>query len=319
MNLRVFLMGIALGLAATAQTGKTAPASPREVIVASGPLKLRALLWIPRGATPFPAILFNHGSGHRNGRLDHRHPELLGPLFARHGYVFMYLFRRGDGLSAGQGVPSGDLMDRSLAKRGPRARNSLQLALLEGDEMRDALAGLAFLRSISQVDQRRIGVVGHSFGGSLAILEAERDPGIRAVVAFGAGGYSWNRSPALRARLTCAVARMRAAALFVHASNDYSIRPGQRLAAEMDRLGKPARLMIYPAVGDTREQGHDFIDLRISAWEPDVFAFLDRYVKNAPAPRSTIDSTRRTMGPSTDGRAPLTRPDGGLDSGGALR
>jgi hypothetical protein len=35
------------------------------------------------------------------------------------------------------------------------------------------------------------------------------------------------------------------------------------------------RLEIYPAVGNTREQGHNFVQLGISTWERDVFSFLD--------------------------------------------
>jgi dienelactone hydrolase len=231
-------------------------------------------------------VLFNHGSGHSGGSSaggpDHRHPELLGPLFARHGYLFLYLYRRGDALSAGQGIPSGDLMDRAFAAGGQEARNQVQLRLLETDELDDAAAGLAFLRSRSDVDARRIALVGHSFGGSLTLLLAEHDPAVRAVVTFAALGYSWENSPELRARLMRAVERMAAAALFVDAANDYSLRPARELGAEMQRLGKLQRVRIYPPVGRTPAAGHDFIHLRVASWEPEVFAFLDQRLSQAP-------------------------------------
>jgi hypothetical protein len=47
------------------------------------------------------------------------------------------------------------------------------------------------------------------------------------------------------------------------------------LAAEMTRLGKRNQLKIFPPVGRTPGQGHDFVYLRPSEWGPDVFAFLD--------------------------------------------
>jgi carboxymethylenebutenolidase len=287
-NARALLCAMVLGVAAHADSQPAR--QPETVVVPSGSLELRALLWRPEGRGNSPAVLFNHGSGHSAGDSasapDHRHPELLGPVFARHGYVFLYLYRRGDGLSRGHGVPSGDRMDRALAAAGPAARNQIQLQLLEGDEMNDEIAGLAYLRTLPSVDPNRIAVVGHSFGGSLTVLAAERDNGVRAIVAFAAAGYSWDRSPALRARLITAVDRMSAPAFFIHAENDYTTDSGRGLAAEMERVGKPHRLMIYPPVGTTVDEGHDFVHLMIPMWEADVFAFLDRYLKTSHPKRN---------------------------------
>ena len=256
---------------------------PDKVIVQSGDLRLGGLLWRPEGRGPFPAVLFNHGSGHAtgtdpSGRRDQRHPEALGPVFAKHGYLFLYLFRRGDGLSAGQGTPSGDLMDRAFLSGGQAARNFVQLQLLE-DEISDALAGLAFVRALPEVDPHRIVVVGHSFGGSLTLLLAERDSTIRAAVVFSTAGYSWDLSPQLRAQLMTTVDHMAPAVFFLNASNDYSLAAAATLSAELTRLGKPNRFKVYPPVGRTADDGHDFVHLGISTWEPDVFAYLEEYTK----------------------------------------
>src|SRR5215510_13678538 len=72
-------------------------AGPREVVIRSGEVQLRGLFWRPRGRGPFPAILFNHGSGRSREELERlgpyeRQAETLGPVFARHGYAFLYLF-----------------------------------------------------------------------------------------------------------------------------------------------------------------------------------------------------------------------------------
>jgi dienelactone hydrolase len=205
--------------------------------------------------------------------------RVLGPVFARHGYIFLYLLRRGTGLSGDQGANSSDRWESELAAKGEEARNRLQLQLLETVELDDALAGLAFLRTVPQVDVRRIAVVGHSFGGSLTLLVAERESTLRVAVVFSSSAKSWPRSPALRQRLIEAVERTVMPVFFIFAKNDYSVAPGQALAAEMKRLGRSHLLKIYPAVGHTNPEGHGFIHLGVATWEHDVFAFLDTHMR----------------------------------------
>jgi Dipeptidyl aminopeptidases/acylaminoacyl-peptidases len=228
-------------------------------------------------------VLFNHGSGHGvrapSGDYEERPMEwqatILGPVFARHGYVFLYPLRRGTGLSGDQGTNSSDRWERELAANRREARNRLQLQLLETVELDDALAGLGYLRGLPEVDVRRVAVAGHSFGGSLTMLVAERDSALRAVIVFSGSARSWPISPPLRERLLQSVAHIVPPVFLIFAANDYSVAPAKALAAEMARLGKPHRLKIYPAVGNTAAAGHGFVHLRVATWEPDVFAFLD--------------------------------------------
>jgi carboxymethylenebutenolidase len=72
--------------------------APDTVVVSSGALRLTGLLWKPSGSGPFPAVLFSHGAGR-----DPSGVQAIGPVFAKHGYIFLYLFRRGHGLSATPG------------------------------------------------------------------------------------------------------------------------------------------------------------------------------------------------------------------------
>ena len=255
---------------------------PELVVIRSDDAGLRALLWRPDGAGPFPAVLLNHGSGRTREELERLGPyekqaEAIGPVFARHGYVFMYLFRRGVGLSADQGVSSVDLMNRATAEHGDTARNALQLQLLENREAIDARAALALLRARSDVDRRDVALVGDSFGSSLTLLVSEHEPDLRAVVAFATAGYSWERSPELRARLLESVARLTAPVFFIHAANDYTTSSGETLAARLSELGGPHRVKVYPPIGRTREDGHGFLYSGVSIWENDVFAFLDSH------------------------------------------
>jgi dienelactone hydrolase len=238
------------------------------------------VLWRPQGRGPFPAILLNHGSGRTREDLERLGPyeqnaEKLGPVFARHGYVFLYLFRRGVGLSSDQGANAVDLMNSESAAHGLEARNALQLQLLDNREMGDALSALKFLRALPYVDAEDVALVGHSFGGSLTVLMAEREPNLRAVVVFSGAGYSFDRSQELRARLPAAVDHIAAPVFFIHAENDYSLSSGKVLDARRQQIGKPHRLKIYPPIGHTVDDGHDFLHLGVNIWEPDVFAFLD--------------------------------------------
>jgi carboxymethylenebutenolidase len=279
---RVLLLALALASPVPAPAEIQAPDT---VVVPSGQLRLKALLWEPVGPGPFPAVLFNHGSWPTNSLSGRPAREIfeqaaaLGPVFARHGFVFLFLFRRGAGLSASQGTSAADLMEVQVAAHGQEARNHTQLRLLETDELTDALAGLAFLRALPKVDARHVAVAGHSFGGSLTLLVAERDSSLMATLDFAGAAGSWDRSPQLRARLLTAVGAATMPIFFIHAANDYSVAPGKALAAERDRLGKPYRINIYPAFGTTTSEGHNLVDLSVGTWERDVFKFLDEQLR----------------------------------------
>jgi dienelactone hydrolase len=285
---RVLLLALAVTSPLAVRAEAPGAREPDTVLVHSGSLELRALLWRPDGHGPFPAVLFNHGSWPATDTPAGPRPDLrilaqaaaLGPAFARHGYVFLFLFRRGAGLSAGHGTNCADLLERELAANGQEARNRLQMQLLETDELRDALAGLAFLRARPEVDARHVAAAGHSFGGSLTLLLAERDGTLAAAVDFGGAAASWERSPQLRARLLQAVDGTVVPVFFIHAANDYSVAPGKALAAEMARLDKPHRIKIYPPFGATPSEGHNFLHLSVATWEADVFTFLDERLRH---------------------------------------
>jgi len=279
-RLAIVTLALAAGTAAARGQSTTAPDT---VVVHNGGTSLHALIWRPTGRGPFPAIFVNHGSGRAREQLERQGPyenqaETLGPVFARHGYICFFLFREGVGLSADNGESAIDLMNREADAHGQDARNALQLRLLDRD-LGDAEAGLAVLRTLPGVDARRIAIVGHSFGASLSILQAAREPDVRAVVLFSTAGYSWDRSPELRARLLGALPRVRAPLFAIHAENDYSLNPGKAIDARLTELGKPHRLRIYPPIGKTPDDGHDFPLTGVSIWAPDVFAFLDEHTR----------------------------------------
>lgn len=283
-SLQSFSFVFASLLSASAVAQPSPSSVSQTVELPSGSLRLKALLWTPDGAGPFPVVLFNHGSGeadaaHTAGRTMVEAANTLGPLFVRHGYAFLYLFRRGQGLSADQGTFMQDLLQREEVAKGTGTRQHLQFVLLTTDHLDDVLAALSYLRSVPRIDSRRIAVAGHSFGGQLTLLAAEHEASVRAAVTFAAASSSWARSLELRERLLLAVRRTNAPIMLIHAENDFSTAAGRALAEALARLKKQHTLKIYPAVGKTQEDGHNAVYNAIPQWEDDVFGFLDEHVK----------------------------------------
>ena len=260
------------------------PSVPQAVEFPSGKLRLKAYLWKPHGTGPFPAVLFNHGSGgadadHTAGMPITQAANVLAPFFIKHGYAFLYPFRRGHGPSASQAPFMQDVLHREEETKGKEARQHLQFFLLTTEQLDDVMAALAFLKTLPGIDSHRIAVAGHSFGGQLTLLAAGRDQTVRAAVTFAAAAGSWERSPELRERLLNAIHDTNAAIMLTHAENDFDTAAGNALAAELNRLHRPYVLKIYPAVGLTTDDGHNMLYEDIPAWESDVFEFLDQHLK----------------------------------------
>jgi len=106
------------------------------------------------------AIIALHGSGgNRTAVLDH------AALLARHGYGVLLLDVRGHGNSGGQFT-------------------------LGWDANLDIDAAIAYLRARPEVDPDRIGALGLSMGGEMAMQAAAHTDNLKAVVSDGAGARS---------------------------------------------------------------------------------------------------------------------------------
>jgi dienelactone hydrolase len=248
-----------------------------RVTFKSGDLTLVGYIYKPGGAGPFPSLISNHGSDkdpYAGNVLD-----VTAMRFVEAGYVLFVPLRRGHGESPGPYIK--DQLQQERKAKGDAAADQLQVQILEGPELDDQLAGLAYLKSLSYVDKNRLGVIGCSAGGTQTLLAAERNPGYKAAVAMSPGAEDWGANPAFQQRLIKAVSGINIPVFLIHPAKDVSLLPGQTLAKEFERLGKPYELKIYPdTVGTAQQQEHCFGGaVGIPIYMPDVMAFFSKYIK----------------------------------------
>ncbi len=130
--------------------------------------RLDGLLTLPRGGQkiPYPAVLFVHDAGAQD------RDETLGP-----NHPFFELAR---GLAV-YGIASFRYDKRTLAA--PQTIHPLR-STVQDEVIDDALAALEFLRTKGAIDGRRIWILGHGLGGSLAPAIARADRGVSGIVAL---------------------------------------------------------------------------------------------------------------------------------------
>jgi dienelactone hydrolase len=252
---------------ATRPAGQAVQAG-ESVTIPSGTLRLKGVLFrSPKADGPAPAIVFHHGGGCGS---NVEAPRILGNRFAERGYTFLWVYRRGAGGS--DGVCDSAEIARVRTEKGEDAAMAVQLRVLTTTELDDALAGLAALRAMPGIDATRIVVGGQSRGGQLAMLSAERDRRVRAILNFSGGAAAWGRSADIRQRLIAAVGALEAPIYLGYAEDD-NAEPGRVLGAELKRLGKTHQLAIYPT------GGHGFVFAADHPSSTDVFHFLSEHVR----------------------------------------
>jgi dienelactone hydrolase len=122
-----------------------------------------------RGRLPFPAVITVTGSGahHRDGNRTPDHPYRP--------------FRGIADALAGCGIATLRLDDRGVGEsEGDAAGATAE------DTAADTRAAVRFLRARPDIDPRRIGLVGHSYGGQIAPMVAADDAELAALVLLGA-------------------------------------------------------------------------------------------------------------------------------------
>jgi pimeloyl-ACP methyl ester carboxylesterase len=129
---------------------------------------LAATLTVPPGKGPFPAVLLIVGSGPHDrdeSLMGHKPFLVLSDYLTRKGIVVLRADKRGVGKSTGDAATA-----------------------TTADYAIDAEAGVAYLKTRSEVDPRKIGLIGHSEGGVIAPMVAARNHDVAFIVLMAGPG-----------------------------------------------------------------------------------------------------------------------------------
>ncbi|HLL75042.1 MAG TPA: alpha/beta fold hydrolase [Pyrinomonadaceae bacterium] len=178
LNPRRFLLLCAsltfLSPALRAQEG--GPFAAEEVAIKTNGYTLAGTLLLPRKAPlPAPAVVMITGSGQQTRDSQIPMPGLEG--YRPFKQIAEHL--------AARGIAVLRVDDRGVG--GSTGKETLESATTSGFAD-DTRAQIAFLRGRREIDPDRIALVGHSEGGSIALMVASSDPRVRCVVLMGAMG-----------------------------------------------------------------------------------------------------------------------------------
>ena len=180
----------------------------RVLFKSSRGMALVGRLLVPAAPGPHPAVVFAHGWG--SGKDSPRNRAVAEALRALGFAAFLFDF-------TGHGESEGTQEDSTPEQ-----------------QREDLEAALDTLEKLDEVDAGRIGAVGASSGAAVVLLEAARDPRIRALAL---------RSPN-PAGAEDAVARVAVPALLVVGERDAPIL--EAIGPLLDRFGGPHRLDVVP-------------------------------------------------------------------------
>ncbi|HEX5080540.1 MAG TPA: alpha/beta fold hydrolase, partial [Blastocatellia bacterium] len=125
-------------------------------------VKLAGTLTLPRGQGPFPAVLFITGSGPQDRDetvFGHKPFLVLSDHLTRQGIATLRVDDRGVGGSTGSVANS-----------------------TSENFTADAAAGVEYLKTRKEINPRRIGLIGHSEGGSIAPMVAAQNGDVAFIV-----------------------------------------------------------------------------------------------------------------------------------------
>ncbi|MDX2197975.1 MAG: alpha/beta fold hydrolase [Phycisphaerae bacterium] len=137
---------------------------------ASKKFKLAGTLTLPEGAGPFAAAILISGSGAQDRDetiFDHKPFLVLADHLSRAGVAVLRVDDRGVGGTGHDGNPKDDT---------------------SADYATDVSSAIAYLKTRSEIDAKRIGLVGHSEGGLIAPLVAAEDASVAFAVLLAGPG-----------------------------------------------------------------------------------------------------------------------------------
>lgn len=227
---------------------------PQVVSFTSRKQKLKGYLWVPEGDGPFPAMVWSYG---HHERLMNQGPPSQFDRLARFYLEMKYVLFVPD-----RGATPGQKDDGS-----PEAFERINDA-----KTKDLISAISWIRQQSYVNAAKVAVSGSLNGSLHALLAAERDSTIHAVVISTPGSITWNNNPALRTLMHRGVKNANVPIFLFQPQNDKSLGPTQALGPLLAEKGKRNRTKVYlPYEGEIRSFGKDAVNV----WGPDVRAFLE--------------------------------------------
>ena len=261
------------------------PAPEAVIFPATDGLRIHGQLFVPPGDPPpggWPALLFLHGGSRRQMLLGFHHrgyyhnAYALNQLLAARGYVVLAVnYRSG----TGYGLDFREARDYGAAG---------------ASEVRDVLGAGRYLADRPDVDGRRIGLWGGSYGGYLTAQGLVHAPELFAAGVDIHGVHDWNvairnfvpsyeadhdperRDRAFRASPMSRVDRWEDPVLLIHGDDDRNVAFSETvdLVRELRRMEIPHETLVFP------DEVHGFLLHRnwVAAYEAAV-AFFDRWLR----------------------------------------
>jgi dienelactone hydrolase len=172
------LPGVLTRTASSAQLANNRPQTPvkpypyaEEAVVfvnAAAQVRLAGSLTLPQAGRPFPAVILIAGSGPQTrdqNIFGHRYFLVLADQLTRQGIAVLRYDKRGIGESSGKDP-----------------------LVTTADYASDAIAAVAYLKTRPDIDSGRIGLLGHSEGGTIAPQVANADRDVSFLVLMAAPG-----------------------------------------------------------------------------------------------------------------------------------
>jgi dipeptidyl aminopeptidase/acylaminoacyl peptidase len=253
---------------------------PEQVIFkAADGMEIHGQLFRPQNASgKIPALVFMHGGPIRQMLLGwhylyyYHNSYAMNQYLASRGYEVLSVNYR-SGIGYGRAF-------REAQKRGPRGASEYQ----------DIVAGGKYLRSRAEVDERRIGLWGGSYGGFLTAMGLARNSDIFSAGVDFHGVHDWSQRVGNAPWATGALAQLgresspiasvekwKSPVLFIHGDDDRNVAFSQTvmLVRRLRDLGVDFEQLVFP------DEVHDF--LRHDHWLQAYHAsadFFDRKLKN---------------------------------------